>query len=67
LGSGFVEGDTGTNVGLGSRLVADPRLSSDPESAPSPEVVASSLSKVMALFSSATMDLEVRQSGSSQK
>jgi hypothetical protein len=65
MGSGFVKGDTSTDVSLGSRLVEGPRLSSDPESTPSLEVVVSSSSKVMT-FSSTTRDLEVRQSGSSQ-
>jgi hypothetical protein len=53
------------DVGLGLRLVAGPRLSIEPRSASSPEVAISSSSKVMVLFSSATGDLEVRQSGSS--
>jgi len=32
MGSAFVEGDTGTDVGMGLRLIVGPRLSSDPES-----------------------------------
>jgi hypothetical protein len=67
VGSGFVEGNTGTHVGLGSRLVAGPRFSSDPESALSHEVAISSSSMVMALSSSASKILEVRQGGSSQE
>jgi hypothetical protein len=41
MGYGFVEGDTGTDVGLGLRLVVGPRLSLDPGFAPSPEVAVS--------------------------
>jgi hypothetical protein len=63
MGSSLVEGDTGTNVGLGSRLVTGLRLSSDPGFALSLEVAVSSSSKVMALFSSATGDLESARVG----
>jgi hypothetical protein len=53
MGSCFVEGDTGIDVGLGSRLSSDPRF------ALSPEVVVSLSSTVMALSSSASGILEV--------
>ncbi len=53
MGSCFVEGDMGIDVGLGSRLSSDPRI------ALSPKVVVSLSSTVMALSSSASGILEV--------
>jgi hypothetical protein len=61
LGSVFVEGVSGTDVGLCS-TVAVPRLSSVSGSAPSPVAAVSLPSKVNVLISSATGVLEDRQS-----